>query len=203
LKMHKRERIDGKLNDAEEIEVSFRDKPHSVFMHWVKGAGRAVSALYVEGENGGKMLIRPNGLGGRLVKVAERDPDGKEARQSGRYTLKEFGLKKATLRAIATWKAAKDDDALHVEFAGEEKLKQGGNRPCWVLKRTKYKKPGNDGVADTTLYFDKETWLQVGSVLRGKDGQLIGEYFFKDIELNPKFKDKQFQRDALLEKKTK
>jgi hypothetical protein len=203
LMFHKKERINGELKGDEEIEVAFRDKPHSVFFHWVKGAGRAVSALYVEGENGGKMLIRPNGIGGRLVKVAERDPEGKEAKQSGRYSLKEFGLKNATLRAIATWKAAKEDKALHVEFLGEEKVKQAGNRTCWVLKRTKYKKPENDGVTETTLYFDKETWLQVGSVLRGEDGQLIGEYFFRDIELNPKFKDKDFQRDALVEKKPK
>jgi hypothetical protein len=197
---HKKERINGKLKGDEEIEVAFRDKPHSVFMHWVKGAGRAVSALYVEGENGGKMLIRPNGIGGRFVKVAERDPEGEDAKQSGRYTVKDFGFKNSTLRAIASWKAATKDKALDVEFVGVEKCKLAGNKECWVLKR-KYKKPEKDGVVESTLYFDKETWLQVGSVLRDKDGELIGEYFFKDIELNPKFKGKEFQRDALLEKK--
>src|SRR5262249_24522361 len=30
LKFHKKERIGGRLNDAEEIDVCFRDKPHSV-----------------------------------------------------------------------------------------------------------------------------------------------------------------------------
>jgi outer membrane lipoprotein-sorting protein len=47
------------------------------------------------------------------------------------------------------------------------------------------------------MYVDKETWLQVGSVLKGEEGQLIGEYFFRDVKLNPRFKPGTFTRDAL------
>src|SRR5262245_10061745 len=105
------------------------------------------------------------------------------------------------MRALAIWKEAKADGALHVEFLDTQKVQQAGDRPCWVLKRSKYKKPENDGVTETTLYIDKETWLQVGSIVRGEDGKLIGEYYFRDIELNPKFDDEQFQRGALEKKR--
>ena len=48
------------------------------------------------------------------------------------------------------------------------------------------------------FYFDKENWLQVGVVLKGEDSKLIGEYMFRDIQLNPRFKPDQFTREALL-----
>ena len=199
LKFHKKERIGGKLNDAEEIDVCFRDKPHSVLFRWTEGARKAAAALYVEGENDGKLLVKPTGLGS-LAGIVKRDPEGSDAKKSGRYSLKEFGLKNATLRALASWKAAKAEDALHVELVGEEKVKQCDGRTCWVLKRSKYVKPENDGIVETTLYVDKETWLQVGSVVRGAGGKLIGEYYFRDIQLNPKFDDETFERKALEKK---
>jgi hypothetical protein len=201
LKFHKRERIDGKLNGAEEIDVCFREKPYSVLFRWNEGARKASAALYVEGENDGKLLVKPTGLGGKIAGVVKRDPEGSDAKKSGRYPLTQFGLKDAALRALASWKAAKAEDALHVELVGEEKVKECGDRTCWVLKRSKYKKPESDGVTETTLYVDKETWLQIGSIVRGEGGKLIGEYFFRAIELNPKFDDETFQREALEKKR--
>ncbi len=199
LKFRKHERINGKLNGTELIDVCFRDKPHSVLFRWIEGANKAAAALYVEGENDDKLLVQPYGFR-RLAGIVKRDPEGDDAKKSGRYSLKQFGLKNATLRVIASWKAAKAADALHVEFLGEEKVKEAGDRVCWVLKRSKYKKPERDGVVETTVYIDKENWLQVGSIVRGEGGKLIGEYYFRDIELNPKFDEEQFQR-AALEKK--
>ena len=91
--LHKQERLGGKLQPSEDIECSYREKPYSVFMHWLRGQRKAESSLYVEGENDGKMLAKPAGVAGIFVKVVERDVDGEDARQSGRYTMKEFGLK--------------------------------------------------------------------------------------------------------------
>ena len=156
LKFHKRERINGKLNDAEEIDVCFREKPYSVLFRWKEGARKASAALYVEGENDDKLLVKPTGLGGKIAGVVKRDPEGSDAKKSGRYPLTQFGLKDATLRALASWKDAKAEDALHVEFVGEEKVKECGDRTCWIVKRSKYKKPETDGVVETTLYIDKD-----------------------------------------------
>ena len=41
------------------------------------------------------------------------------------------------------------------------------------------------------------TLLQAGSLLRDSDGNIIAEYFFRDVELNPEFDEKQFTRDKL------
>ena len=42
-----------------------------------------------------------------------------------------------------------------------------------------------------------QTWLMVGTILRGEEGQLIAEYYFRDIHLNPTFAKDQFTRKAL------
>jgi Protein of unknown function (DUF1571) len=196
LTMEKQERLGGKLNKKEVIEVAFQDKPHSVFLHWLEGQRLAEAALYVEGENDGKMLVRPSGpLLRRLV--VERDPDSEEAKQSGRFTLKEYGLKKGMERTLFTWKAARDKGKLHVEYLGEQKVKEAGDRACFVLKRTRYAEPEADGVTELTIFVDKENWLQVGSICKGEEGKLIGEYYFHDVKLNPEFKPEQFKRESL------
>jgi hypothetical protein len=67
--MHKQERINGKLEKPEIIEVAFLEKPHSVFMKWTKGERLAARALYVEGENKDEKvnrsmtIVKPAGLG--------------------------------------------------------------------------------------------------------------------------------------------
>jgi hypothetical protein len=194
--LHKQERIGGKLQPSEEIESYYREKPYSVFMHWLRGQRKAECSLYVEGENGGKMLAKPAGIAGVFVKVVERDVDGEDARQSGRYTMKEFGLKAAIEKTYRDWKAAKDKGALRVQYLGVRKIKEVGDRLCYVLRRT-CTEPEEDNVSEVTVYIDKENGLQVGSVLKDANGKLIGEYMFHDLRINPEFKPNQFTRSAL------
>jgi hypothetical protein len=195
--LHKQERIEGKLQPSEEIECFYREQPLSVFMHWLRGQRKAESSLYVEGENGGKMLARPAGVAGFFVKVVERDVDGEDARQSGRYTMKEFGLKFAIEKTYRDWKAAKEKGTLQVQYLGIRKVREAGDRLCYTLRRT-CAEPEEDGVKEVTIYIDKENWLQVGSVLKALDGKLMGEYMFHDLHLNPQFKPDQFKRAALI-----
>jgi hypothetical protein len=197
--MQKQERIGGKLQPREVVEAAFREKPFSAYLRWIEGARRAERALYVEGEHGGKMLARPTGFLARKIAgdVVERDVDGADARQSGRYTLAEFGIAKGTERTLVGFLAARKRGELRVAYLGEQKLVEAGDRLCWKLRRT-YARPEGDGFTELTLYVDKDNWLQVGSVLKGEGGKLIGEYFFRDIQLNPTFEAGQFQRSALI-----
>ena len=196
----KQERLEGRLQSTEIIDIACREEPFSVYFQWSKGERLAERSLYVEGENEGSMLARPAGKLARAVAgdVVIRDPEGRDARQSGRYSIKDFGLKKGSLRTLASWKAAKEKGTLHVEYLGEKKVKEAGDRLCYVLKRTQYEKPEEDGIIELTTYIDKDTWLQVGSVLKGEDRKLIAEYFFRDIRINPEFKAEQFKRAALM-----
>jgi hypothetical protein len=205
LTLQKQERINGKLEKKEIIEVHFKEKPHSVFFQWKSGQRLAQRALYVTGENNGMLVVKPAGIGGAFLKSVERDPEGKDARSSGRYTLKEFGLQLGLRHTLGTWEKAKEQKALHVEYLGKQKIKELERRECYVFKRSRFKEPEGDGVTEQMAYVDAETWLLTGSILRGgeegaKDRPLIAEYYFRDIRLNPKFKEDQFTRKAIEEK---
>lgn len=192
LTLQKRERLGGKLRDPEVLRVAFREEPYAVYLEWAEGGRLATRALYAEGENGGKMLARAR----LLPLVVTRDVDGDEARQSGRFLLTDFGIAAGMRRAHTDWGAAEREGSLHVEYLGERVVEEAGGRPCHVLHRTRFRRPEHDGVTEQTLYIDKENWLQVGSVAKGEHG-LIGEYYFRDIRLNPEHEPGQFTREAL------
>jgi hypothetical protein len=194
--LRKQERIDGRLERSEEIEVAFRETPFSVLMRWKEGARRAAAALYVKGENRNQLLIRPAGVLS-VAGIVPRAPNGSDAKKGGRYPLTEFGIKIGMQRTLASWERAAKANALHIEYLGVQRIKEAGDRPCWVLRRTRYARPEEDGIAQLTVYIDKDSWLQAGNILKGEENNLIGEYFFRDIKINPDFPSDAFSRDAL------
>jgi hypothetical protein len=200
--LHKRERLEGKLQDPEEIDVSFREDPFSVFFEWREGARKALRVLYVEGENKDQLVVKPKPIE-RLgltipLPVVTRDPLGADARASGRYPLTEFGIAIGTRRTLYAMDKARKEHALHVEYLGLRKIKELDDRACYVFRRTGYRQPEeSDGITELTFYVDKETWLQTGSILKGKGGQLLGEFFFRKVELNPTFPPDTFTRAAV------
>jgi hypothetical protein len=197
--MLKRERIRGKLHPPtgyEKVEAHFREEPFSVLMNWKENAQQAQKVLYVEGENNGKMLVRPTGFLLSAL-VVSRDVNGPDARDAGHYTPDQFGVYLAMQRSVNAMRAAQARGKLHVRYEGVVTLAEVGDRPCYKFVRTPYEPPEQQGVNHLTLYIDRDTWLQVGSTLKDEAGQLIGEYFFRDIELNPRFAPSQFQRGAI------
>lgn len=198
--LQKQERIDGILNEVEVIDVCFREKPYSVLMIWQKGArlGGPERSLYVEGQNDDKLLARPFGALARFAAgdVVMRDVNGPDARKSSRYTMAQAGMKNANERTLTQLSDLLKRGEVKIEYTGVQKLKEAGDRPCYAF-RTTMTRPDAEGVARGAFYYDQATWLQVGSVLEREDGSVIGAYYFRAIELNPKFKDGQFDRAAL------
>jgi hypothetical protein len=194
--LRKQERIGDRLQRSELVAAAFREDPFSVLMRWREGGQQASAVLYVKGQNGDQILVRPAGLLS-VAGIVARDPNGSDAKKNSRYPLTEFGIKIGMQRTLESWQKARKDDNLHIEYLGVKRIKEAGDRPCWVLKRTRYKKPEEDGITELTLYIDKENWLQVGNVLKGEEGRLIGEYFFRDIKINPDFQPGTFTRAAL------
>ncbi|HTU16880.1 MAG TPA: DUF1571 domain-containing protein [Gemmataceae bacterium] len=194
--LEKKERIDGRLERTEVIDAAFREDPFSVLMKWKEGARKATGILYVKGENRDQLLVHPAGIFS-VAGIVTRDPKGSDAKKSSRYPITEFGIKVGMQRTLASWNRARKANALHIEYLGVKKIKKAGDRPCWVLKRTDYPKPEDDGITELTIFIDKDSWLQVGSILKGEEGKLIGEYYFRDIKLNPDFPPNTFTRAAL------
>jgi hypothetical protein len=191
--LHKQERID-KLRRSEDIAVTFRERPFSVLLVWQRGAGRAERVLYVQGENADQLLVRPTGLAYKIAGIVRRDPRGPDARETSRVPLTEFGMGRATHQLLDAWQAAKKEGNLEVEYLGQKKIAEAGDRTCFVLRRTGF---SLEGVHAITVYFDAETWLQVGTTLKGEENALLGEYFFRDVRINPNVPADTFTRASL------
>jgi hypothetical protein len=199
--MQKQERLQGRLQNKEIIEVAFREQPYSVAMHWLEGARKADRVAYVAGENDGMMLAHPTGVAGKFVKSVKRKVDSEEARESGRYTLDQFGFKNSLKRILTSMQEAKKKQQLRLEFAGEAKVLESDQRICFKLKRA-YAQPEADGTEELTIYVDRENFLPLGIVVKGKvdpttgNRELFGEYFFRDIRLNAPLSADLFKESA-------
>jgi hypothetical protein len=193
----KQERLNGKLQRSEVIDVSSREEPFSVLFDWREGARLASRVLYVKGENNNDLLVKPAGWRGRLVSVVAREVEGSDAKESSRYPMTQFGIKKGTQRAVSAWGEAQKEGSLKYEYRGKRKIPELGDRICHILHRSDYRQPEEDGITDAVLYYDAENFLQVGSTLKGSEGQLIGDYWFRDLKLNPTFAANAFTRAAM------
>lgn len=191
----KQERVLGKLNKTEKINAVFREKPFSIHFTWLSGQVLAKKALYVEGENNGQMYAVPAFLPFSFPVL--EDVRSQRAKSSGFYTLDQFGMKQGTQRTMASMQRAEKAGTLHVRYLGEYSVSELSGRVCYKFVRGPFIPHEEDGLNELTLYIDKETWLQVGSVLRDAQGQLIAEYWFRDLQLNPEYAKDQFTKKAL------
>ena len=112
-KLKKHERVHGKMQPAEEIDVSFREKPFSVLLSWAANPRPALKSLFVKGENGDKVLVQPT-----WGWIPDLDPKGTFAMSKARYPMTEFGIKAGMESTRAYWVAAREAKALHVEYLG-------------------------------------------------------------------------------------
>lgn len=196
---HKRERMNGKLNDEEVIRVAVQDDPYSVLMVWAKGGGAGQGTVYIKGQNSGKMKVW---MFRKLVQ--DIDPQGAVPKMSARYTIEEFGIKQATQKTLRAWSAAKDAGELKWEYAGQKAVSEAGGRECFALKRVcpadqidpfvsggpaveVTDKIRRDSFRTVTAYLDCETRLQVGTEQHRHDGELTASYWFRDVNPKPTF----------------
>jgi len=186
-----------------------------VRMIWSAGARKALvgtvyGSLFVE-ETGGADDKIVAGLGFTTIKT---EVNGSLARGASRYCIKDAGLYGAMLRSHTVWKKRQDDKELHWSFVERRTVPEVGGRDCFVIERTcpspevdpfeiggepnlGGKKPEEVGSVRVRLFIDVERWMQVGSELHRADGNLLGSYYFRDVNLNPTFADDTFTIDGL------
>lgn len=207
----KRERIKGKVQDPESVRViASGDVPGAdkkthirVRMIWDQGArvdgfrNPVRGSLYIEDQAAEQLVIfRPTAL----LKEFSIPYKSELARDASRYCIKDAGLYRSTLRTYAAWKKRQDAGELNVTYLGKRTVPEVGGRECFVVKRTcktaevdpfaldeqpptDPKVIDRDGFTEVTLFIDAERRLQLGTIIRRTDGELVGEYFFRDVEL--------------------
>ncbi|MEM7312535.1 MAG: DUF1571 domain-containing protein [Planctomycetota bacterium] len=106
----KRERIDGRLRPTEQIKLLVRNQcpscPFSVYMRFLGPRDcKNREALYIQGKNNGKMLVKEGGTRGRFLPSVWLTPTGSFATSTSRYPITQVGLIRLTERLIESAEA--------------------------------------------------------------------------------------------------
>lgn len=216
----KQERVQGSLNNPETIELVGRAEPFSVLMVWKEGARTNLGTttqgtLYVAGVNAGRIKVwLKSFLGNSYLDIG---PTDSLARKSSRFAITEGGLLGATDRAYEAWSEARDRNPEtwneQWRFIGKEPIPELNGTVCYILERDcdpaelnlfaagdPARNPADfpeEAFTKIRIIFDAKTWVQLGSVLHRADGELIGYYYFKDLQINPELPANQFTEAVL------
>ena len=181
-----RERIDGRLNGPVTSHFKFRSAPFSVAMRRLRGRSRITRLLYVAGRRGGKMIVRPSGLLGRLARRVEVDPHGALARKNCRYAITDFGLENALRRLLEAYRQDAAHGRLQSECLGLGKLE---GRAVLTLQKT--------GPAGMTLAdLDADTLLPVRVRRYTAGGELLAHYHYRHLRFGCDLAEADFSEEA-------
>jgi len=193
-----------------------------VLMVWQSGAQKVFGSevkgtLYVENLGGNKDPITTWRPSAPLRREHSIDVNGSSARDASRYCIRDAGPYRGMLRTYEAWKQKKEEGILRTEYLGRKPVEKAGGVDCYIVKRICRKtevdafelggKPdlspemlSSEGFNQVTVMIDAKSWLQVGTELHRANGELIGAYYFRDINSKPVFSAETFNKDGLLKK---
>jgi len=185
----KTEQVEGVLLDREVIQLKYQ-RPFRVYLRWLAGPKEGREVLYVDGANGNRLLVAdPSGL--RRFFTLVLDPRDQRAMRENRHPITDIGIGKLieliSENARRAW--ARAELRLIDRGAGEE-----GGRPVWRYEAVLPDDPGKGYFcARFRLAVDRELELPVRAWIHGWDGNLLGDYAYADLRVNPELAPEEFE----------
>ncbi|MCH8828151.1 MAG: DUF1571 domain-containing protein [Planctomycetes bacterium] len=203
---YKRERVNGRMLDAQVMKLKVRHKPFSVYMKWLVGdKGREL--LYVNGQNKGKMLVKLGGVKGRLLPTMKLNPSGSMALRESRHPVTEVGilfLAKSIVKYRQNDLADKNPPQCRMF---DNQLINGRKCYCFIVEYANGK--ANKEYRKSVIFIDKETFLPIcvknftwpdspadaaASEKIVDSSTLIEDYRYSNIRLNQQLTASDFDR---------
>jgi hypothetical protein len=191
----KQERVKGRLQEQNVIQMKFRQQPFSVYMRWLAPksfAGQEV--CFVAGRNNNMMRVRSAGvLGGfGFMSIAVNDP---RALEHSRHRITEAGIYNLIVQTYKDWAS------LRQTGKGQARLDEYkyDNRLCIRVEVVHTERSPQAYCYRGVLYFDKETHLPIR--MEAYDwprqggppgGELIETFSYVGLQLNVGLPDAAF-----------
>lgn len=189
------------LQPAESIRAEYRDEPFSVRFTWLNEDSEYLQCVFVEGENGGKVLLLPRkGFLGLAPVVAKYDPSLAVMFSKSRNPISDFGPRRMLERTIDRIEKAKPHGEMKITLRGATEygpLKE----PCFHLE-LRYPQGDEFPCKLHDLYLNVRTHLPVASILwlpgenERCDETLDGLYVYSGIKSDVELTSKDFVIDA-------
>jgi hypothetical protein len=197
----KQERIGGDLNDIEQISLKVRQAPLSIYMKWHSGQ-KGQQVIYVEGQNEGKMLVKPGGVKGRLTGTLSLDPLDDLAMAQARYPVMVVGLKSVAERIIQYQQEQIDKGNGYVcEFRDDAVYDE---RPCYRCLVVYASREASPEYRKSEILIDKQlqmpvvlknyTWSDDADPTMLDELTLLEQYAYSEIKIEQKLADGDFDK---------
>jgi outer membrane lipoprotein-sorting protein len=186
----KQERVDGKLLSEETTLLKFQ-KPLKVYMKWIEDPSKGTEALYVDGSNGNKLLVRRGGLLG--FPTLSLDPRGSLAMTKNRHPITEVGFGYLINELQRNVKMALQHGELELIRLAEESFR---GRSAMALEAKFAPRAGRTYHASRMVcHIDTELQLPIGAAFYDEADTLIERYSYSDVKLNVGLTPLDFSRE--------
>jgi hypothetical protein len=189
------ELVEGKNLIEQMMEMKCRHQPFSIYFNFrsAKESGREV--IYVEGANGGNLLVHERGLKS-LAGTMNLRPDDPQVMSENRYPITDVGIAKIAEKSQTIWEAEKKADPGNVEVRFlSDKV---GATECEVIEVTRKRQSPAFKYHLTRVYFDKQMKLPLRAQQYdwpsrpGAKPVLLEDYTYSDLKTNVRLTDADF-----------
>ncbi len=181
----KHERVGNRIFREDNIILKVK-RPGHIYMEWTNGPNKGRVAIYVEGRNRNKINVHMKGLLGFFTVAI--DPNGKKALKGNRHSIIELDIAEIFDRfAAGCDKGLADPECGPVVGA----LKDPDTVELMAVFPS-----GKDYYAHiAALTVDRRSWLPRKLACYGWENELLEEYCFDAIKINPGLTGKDFEKD--------
>ena len=179
--MLSRERRGDTLHPLERVSLKFQ-RPFKVYMRWLDGPSKGREGLYVSGANNGKFLIsEPKGI--QRLFTAALEPSDRRVMEQSRHPVTDIGIGRLLEIVGDNARRAAREGVLRVVDHGMADLH--GRR----VRQLESVLPKDSSLGyygyRVELAFDEENHLPIRVVVYDWADQLVEDYLYTDLRLNP------------------
>lgn len=190
----KRERIKGQLTPLHVLAMKVRTRPSSIYIRFRQpAAGR--EAIYIAGQNDGKVLAHDVGLNKLLAGTLRLEPTGSRAMEDNRHPITQAGIGPLLHTLETRWSSELDPSESVVVIREDEKVRGRGcqmietTHPCRDSEYMFYRvRLFIDHQLGLPIHFEAYDWPSSPKV----PAELMEEYSYEDLKINVGLSDRDF-----------
>ena len=187
----RREMIGDELREQETILLKFQ-RPFKVYMKWLEGPGKGREGLYVAGAHKDRFLVH-EGRGFRGLVTAALDPSHPRVLEESRHPITDVGIGRLLEIIAENARRAARNGVLRLVDRGPGTV---ADRRVHQVEGILPQDPGSGYYCYRVLVFiDQENDLLIRAVVYDWSDQIVEEYEYTQLRLNPGLTDRDFDPD--------
>jgi len=181
VRFTRQERVAGTLRPREEAVLKFQ-RPGRIYLRWLNGSAKGREILFVKGRDDDKVLLHQPGALSRFFTLILA-PDSPRVLRESRHPVTDVGL--ARLIDLLVSNARRSLAAGELTLVDRGVVEESGRRQRQV-EAVLPRDPAKGYYCHRILVsIDLEWGLPVAATIFDWDDQMVADYLYRDLRLNP------------------